>query len=192
MLILSLFSPGFNCWTSVVPACFTSVLNLDLYVCCVDSLMSRSPSGEPNNLNVFAQAEPRARVARALNRFKPPPPSSPFITDRSKVVLLLLIYSNCRCLPASCWSLTIRITLWQSAVVLAFRFQCCLPLCRLSCLCSFSHMVSWDRFYRFLVNAFSFTVGAIKLPKTLIVAFNCNTVILNTSELYQAQTKTAS
>ena len=72
MLILSLFSPGFNCWTSVIPACFSSVLNLDLYVCCFDSLMSSSPSGEPNNLYVFAQGEPRARVARALNRFKPP------------------------------------------------------------------------------------------------------------------------
>ena len=47
--------------TSVVPAsgravefssCFKSVMNLELYVHCFDSLMSRSPSRGPKNLNV--------------------------------------------------------------------------------------------------------------------------------------------
>ena len=52
--------PGFNCWTSVARAfqswlaveyssCFTSVMNLDLYARCFDSLMSRGPSRGPNN-----------------------------------------------------------------------------------------------------------------------------------------------
>ena len=50
---------GFNCWTSVAPAfqswfaieyssCFIPVMNLDLYVRCFDSLMSRGPSRGPN------------------------------------------------------------------------------------------------------------------------------------------------
>ena len=53
---------GFNCLTSVASAsglavqyssCFISVMNLDLYVHCFDSLMSRSPSSGPNNLYVY-------------------------------------------------------------------------------------------------------------------------------------------
>ena len=47
--------PGFNCWTSVASAfqiwfaldyssSFISVMNIDLYVRCFDSLMSRGPS----------------------------------------------------------------------------------------------------------------------------------------------------
>ena len=47
--------PGFNCWTFVAPAfqswfaveyssCFISVMNLDLYVRCFDSLMSGGPT----------------------------------------------------------------------------------------------------------------------------------------------------
>ena len=53
---------GFNCWTSVVPTfqrfaveysfCFISVINLDLYVRCFDSLMNRGPSRGPNNFYV--------------------------------------------------------------------------------------------------------------------------------------------
>ena len=45
-----IIEPGFNCWTSVTPAfqswfaveyssCFISVMNLDLYVRCFDSLI---------------------------------------------------------------------------------------------------------------------------------------------------------
>ena len=56
--------PGFNCWTSVAPAfqswfdveyssSFISVMNLDLYVRCFDSLMSRGPSRGPNNFYVY-------------------------------------------------------------------------------------------------------------------------------------------
>ena len=48
-----------NCWTSVYPAfqswfaveylsCFNSLMNLDLYVHCFDSLMTRGPSCGPN------------------------------------------------------------------------------------------------------------------------------------------------
>ena len=55
---------GFNCWTSVAPAfqsffaveywsCFISVINLDLYVGCFDSMMSRGPSRGPNNFYVY-------------------------------------------------------------------------------------------------------------------------------------------
>ena len=54
----------FNCWTSVVPAfqrwlaveyssCFISVMNLDVYVRCFDSLVSRGPSRGPNNFYVY-------------------------------------------------------------------------------------------------------------------------------------------
>ena len=34
-------------------SCFISVMNLDLYVRCFDSLMSRGPSRGPNNLHVY-------------------------------------------------------------------------------------------------------------------------------------------
>ena len=55
--------PGFNCWTSVAPAfqnwfaveyssCFMSVMNLELYFSCFDSLMSRGQRG-PNNRCVY-------------------------------------------------------------------------------------------------------------------------------------------
>ena len=55
---------GFNCWTSVAQAfqswftvehssCFISEINLDLYVCCFDSLMSRGPSCGPNYTYVY-------------------------------------------------------------------------------------------------------------------------------------------
>ena len=52
----------FNCLTYVAPAtglavkyssCFISVMNLDLYVHCFESLMSSSPSRGPNNLYVY-------------------------------------------------------------------------------------------------------------------------------------------
>ena len=56
--------PAFNSWTFVAPAfqswfaveyssCFISVMNLDLYVRCFDSLMSRGPSRGPNNFYVY-------------------------------------------------------------------------------------------------------------------------------------------
>ena len=64
-LMICLWSgpPGFNCWTSFAPvfrswfavensSCFISVMNLDLYVRCFDSLMSRGPSPGPNNVYV--------------------------------------------------------------------------------------------------------------------------------------------
>ena len=55
---------GFNCLTYVAPAfqswlaveyssCFISVMNLDLYVRCFDSLMSRGPLHGPNNFYVY-------------------------------------------------------------------------------------------------------------------------------------------
>ena len=53
--------PGFKCLISVATAsdlaaeyssCFISVMNLDLYVHCFDSLMSRSPSHGSNYLYV--------------------------------------------------------------------------------------------------------------------------------------------
>ena len=62
---LSLVGPtGFNCWTSVAPAFqswfaveywsyFISVINLDLYVRCFDSLMCRGPSQGPNKFYVY-------------------------------------------------------------------------------------------------------------------------------------------
>ena len=62
MLCLWSSPPGFNCLTSVAPAsglaveyssCFISVMNLDLYVHCFDSLMSRSPSRGKNNLYMY-------------------------------------------------------------------------------------------------------------------------------------------
>ena len=65
-IMVSLWSgpPGLNCWTSVAPAfqswfaveyssCFISVMNLDLYVRCFDSLMSGGPLRGPNNLYVY-------------------------------------------------------------------------------------------------------------------------------------------
>ena len=66
LIMISLWSgpPGFNCWTSVAPAfqswvafeyssCFISVINLDLYVRCFDSLMARGPSRGTNNFYVY-------------------------------------------------------------------------------------------------------------------------------------------
>ena len=62
MLCLCSGPPRFNCLTSVAPvsgliveysSCFISVMNLDLYVHCLDSLMSRSPSRGPNNVYVY-------------------------------------------------------------------------------------------------------------------------------------------
>ena len=53
--------PGFNCWTSVVPA-FQSwfvveyssyLMNLDLYVRYFDLLISSGPSRGPNNFYVY-------------------------------------------------------------------------------------------------------------------------------------------
>ena len=55
--------PGFNCWTSVAPAfqswftveyssCFISVMNLDLYVRCFDSLQNRGLARGPYNFYV--------------------------------------------------------------------------------------------------------------------------------------------
>ena len=67
----------FNCWTSVAPAfqswfaveyssCFNSVMNLDLYVCCFESLMSRGPSRGPNNFYVYMnQNRTKYEFARA-------------------------------------------------------------------------------------------------------------------------------
>ena len=56
--------PAFNCWISVAPAFqswftaeyssdFISVMTLDLYVRCFDSLRSRGLSRGPNNLYVY-------------------------------------------------------------------------------------------------------------------------------------------
>ena len=51
--------PGFNCWTSVAPVSvlvlLLSILSVESWsiCCCFDSLMSRSPSREPNNLHVY-------------------------------------------------------------------------------------------------------------------------------------------
>ena len=64
MICLGSGPSGFNCWTSVAPAfqswfaveyssCFISVMNLDLYVRCFDSLMSKDPSRGPNNFYVY-------------------------------------------------------------------------------------------------------------------------------------------
>ena len=63
MVCLSLGPPGFNYWTSGAPAfqswfaveyssCFISVMNLDLYVHCFNSI-SRGPSRGPNNFYVY-------------------------------------------------------------------------------------------------------------------------------------------
>ena len=150
------------------------MLNLDLYVCCFDALMSRGPSRGPNNLYVYVclwtTAEHRARVARAWNRFQPPSNllltvprrcfshrisgnlkllREPTNVDRKRLKITfsiancrfrlpicnlkrcfdayrpalldsrdslrlppircgsVAVYSNCNCLPASCWYLTI-------------------------------------------------------------------------------------
>ena len=66
--------PEFNCWTSVAPAfqtwfaveymylsCFISVMNLDLYVRCFDSLMSRSFTRTEQLLCVY---EPQQNLGR--------------------------------------------------------------------------------------------------------------------------------
>ena len=69
--------PGFNCWTSFAPAfqiwfaveyssCFISVMNLDLYVRCFDSLMTRCSSRGPNNFYVYMNHNrTQEEVARA-------------------------------------------------------------------------------------------------------------------------------
>ena len=44
-------------------SCFILVLNLDLYVCCFDWVMSRSPSRGPNNLCFY---EPQHNLGRGL------------------------------------------------------------------------------------------------------------------------------
>ena len=47
-------APAFQSWFAVeYSSCFISVMNLDLYVRCFDSLMSRGPSRGPNNLYVY-------------------------------------------------------------------------------------------------------------------------------------------
>ena len=64
MICLWSGTPGFNYGTSVASAfqsrfaveyssCFISVMNLDLYVCCFDALMSRGSSCGPNNFYVY-------------------------------------------------------------------------------------------------------------------------------------------
>ena len=61
-MINSIILSGFNCLTFVAPAsdlaaenssCFISVINRDLYVHCLDSLMSGSPSRRQNILYVY-------------------------------------------------------------------------------------------------------------------------------------------
>ena len=80
------------------PSCFISVMNLDLYVHCFDSLMSRSLSRGPNNVYVciWTTAEPRARLSARKTGYPPPHThthtSTLFITDRSKAVLLLDLF----------------------------------------------------------------------------------------------------
>ena len=72
--------PGFNCLTSVAPAfqswfaveyssCFISVMNLDLYVRCFDSLLSRDPSHRLNNLYVYMN--PRMRLMQRKTGLSP-------------------------------------------------------------------------------------------------------------------------
>ena len=58
------YKSWFTCWISIAPAfqswfgvenspCFISVMNLDLYVHCFDSLMSRCSSRGPNSFYVY-------------------------------------------------------------------------------------------------------------------------------------------
>ena len=73
--------PGFNCWTSVAPA-FQSwfaveysscLMNLDLYVRCFYSLMSRGPSRGPKIFYVYMNhSRTYGEVAAAYDRFKSP------------------------------------------------------------------------------------------------------------------------
>ena len=92
----------FNCWTSVASAfhswfaveyssCFISVINLDLYVRCFDSLLSRSPSRGPNNLQLCVY-EPQQNLGRgccSVKQAKAPPPTP---SD-----LLLTVPKRCFC-----------------------------------------------------------------------------------------------
>ena len=60
-------------------------MNVDLYVRCFDSLMSRGHSSRPNKYYVYINHNRTyGEVAGRLNRFKPS-----VITDRSKAMLLL-------------------------------------------------------------------------------------------------------
>ena len=52
--LLDSVAPAFQSWFAVeYSSCFVSVMNLDLYVHCFDSLMSRGPSLGLNNFYVF-------------------------------------------------------------------------------------------------------------------------------------------
>ena len=68
--------PGFNCWTSVAlvfqywSCCWVLIwfhLSVESWFicCCFDSLMSRSPSREPNNYYVY---EPQQNLGRGLHQ----------------------------------------------------------------------------------------------------------------------------
>ena len=61
----------------LVSSCFISVIYLDLYVRCFDSLMSRGPSRRPNNFFVYMNHSRNYRVRLLI------------ITNRSKAMLLL-------------------------------------------------------------------------------------------------------
>ena len=127
MLCLWLGPPGFNFLTSVTPASglavedssyFISVINLDLYVHCFDSLMSRSLSRRPNYLYIYIymnHGRTKGEVGRSLNRFKHKVIYyCPFQADASVVV-----YSNCQCsfalLVFDLLFILFRIALWPSA-----------------------------------------------------------------------------
>ena len=45
-------APAFRCWFAVEYSCFISVMIPDIYVRCVESLVSRGPSRGPNNFYV--------------------------------------------------------------------------------------------------------------------------------------------